>query len=145
METDLLQPSIGRVEPTRPLYSSTALFVPAFFGGPVAAAIIFGMNASRAGRLPRDAACLVAGALLLVIVPWTALAFWPEVATQMRLVIRAAGLLAAAVFYWRHRQLHRAQALFGVSSPSGWIPGIGAIVLGMGANILITWWLLVDA
>ena len=145
METDLLRPSIGRAEPTRPLYSSTALFVPAFFGGPVAAAVIFGMNAARAGRLPRDAAWLVCGALMLVVVPWSTLEFWPEAAPKLRLVIRAAGLLAAAAFYWRHRQLHRAQGLFGVASPSGWIPGVGAIVLGVGANLLVASWLVTNA
>lgn len=128
MDPDLLRPSIAQEAPARPLYSTTALFVPAFFGGPAAAALVFAANAHRAGRMPRDAAWIVAGVALVFLLPWLALEAWQWPREYLRYLLRGAGLAMAALYAWRHAPLRRAQELFGVASPSGW--GIGFAALG---------------
>jgi hypothetical protein len=127
MEPDLLRPSIGAA-PTRPLYSTTALFVPAFFGGPAAAAVVFGINAHRAGRLRRDAGWVLAGIGLVVLLPWLWLDLWQMPRGSLRYFLRGGGLAAAALYAWRHAPLRRAQELFGTHSPPGW--GVGVVALG---------------
>lgn len=133
MDSDLLQPSIGAAAPAHPIYSQTALFVPAFFGGPVAAAVVFGINAARLRRLPQDAGWIAAGVLLVLLVPWLALRW--DAQPYLRYLVRGAGVLAALAYAWRHRPHYRAQELFGVNSPSGWGVGFAALLAGMAASV----------
>ena len=137
MDADLFRPSIGATAPVRPLYSTTALFVPAFFGGPVAATVIFALNAWRARRLRTDAPLIVAGVLLTLLLPWIVMQ-WEEGKDVLRFAFRGAGLLAAAVFAWRHRPLYRAQELFGSTPPNGTGMGVLALAAGVAANFAVT-------
>ena len=64
---DLLRPSIGTVDsPQRPLYSATAGYLTAFFGGPFAATGMAGLNAWRLGRLRTDALALAGGMAIAI-------------------------------------------------------------------------------
>ena len=48
MIDDLLQPSLDAATASKPLYSPTACWMTAFFGGPIAALVIFSVNFQRA-------------------------------------------------------------------------------------------------
>jgi hypothetical protein len=141
MNPDLLQPSVDRQAVARPLYSTTALFAPAFFGGPAAAAVIFALNAQRAGRVGTDAWLIAAGFLLALAAPWAILHFVADPAQWARYIVRALGIGLAAVYYLRHRALYRTQELFGLASPSGWLAGFAALGVALGLSMATAWWL----
>lgn len=136
MNPDLLQPSLGRDVAARPLYSTTALFLPAFFGGPASAAIIFALNAHRANRFAPDLPLVVLGVAVAIAAPWLIIGAWSEAPEWSRYLLRALGIAAAGLYYLRHRALYRTQELFGLSPPSGWVAGLSALAAGIGISWL---------
>jgi hypothetical protein len=136
MRPDLLQPTLARETAIRPIYSSTALLVPAFFGGPVAAAVVFATNAVRSGRLRSDAPLALAAAASVLLVPVMIGQGWFDL-DGMRFASRILGLGAGALLWLRHRALYRAQELSGVASPPGWTIGLIAFAAGLGSFMLL--------
>lgn len=68
--SDLLQPSLVDTQPRQAPYSLQTAFLVSFFGGPLAAATIFGINARRIGRLRLDMVGVVAVALAYIAFEW---------------------------------------------------------------------------
>src|SRR5690606_21066547 len=60
----LLTPSLAGAPAHQLLLSPRATFLTSFFGGPIAALILMGINLQRLGRLKRETAALVVGGVL---------------------------------------------------------------------------------
>lgn len=140
MDRELLRPSLSeRRGVPMPLYSPGTVMIPAFFGGPIAAAIVFGLNVDRSSRWRRDWWLVLAGVLLF--------ASYPLVYAQLgllgersgRILLKAMGLGVACVYLWRHRHLQRAQVLFGVQPPEPWYAGGIATVIGFAISQILIW------
>jgi|CXWL01.1.fsa_nt_gi hypothetical protein len=127
MIDDLLQPSLSERPPARPLFSTTTLILSGLFGGGVGALAIFTVNAQRAHRWSRDLWLITLGLPLALLWPVVGM---PTLPSGVRLANKLVGLLLAMLAYWLHRDIYRAQNLFGTPSPNGWPAGIGAVVLG---------------
>ncbi len=134
---DLLQPSLADTpHGTRKIYSTTVGYIAAFFGGPVAGAIIATVNSWRLGRMrsdwPLPLGTLVVVALALLPAPlglFEQLRGWLGEA-GLCLAWRVAGIAVFGISYLMHRNYHRGMAVMGVAAPSGWLLGILAIVAG---------------
>lgn len=141
---DLLQPSLAGVEQgTRKIYSTTVGYVSAFFGGPIAGALVATVNSWRLGRMRRDwplpFGTLVVAALALLPAP---LGFFEQLLgwlgePALRFAWRLAGLAVFGISYLLHRRYHRGMAVMGVEAPSGWLLGILAIVVGIAPLVLM--------
>jgi hypothetical protein len=138
---DLLRQSIGKVDnPQRPIYSATAGYLTAFFGGPFAAVGMAGLNAWRLGRLRTDAlalagcAALAVGLITFLLRPDL---FGPAdfgfSTRDVRIGARVLALLLFGAFWLLHRRYYRAMQLLGLEPPSPWLPAIACIV----ANVLL--------
>lgn len=150
MNDSLFQPSLQHVREERPLYSTTTLFMSAFFGGVFAATLVFGVNAWRAARLPRDLGALILAGVAGLLLPLLVLQFGPaESDSATRVLMRLGGVLVAGLLYLRHRGLYRGQELFGVTRPNGWGIGLLAVALGFALNlavlVFLSGWLMADA
>ena len=137
---DLLRPSLGDNTPAAALYSPTACWMTAFFGGPIAALVIFAVNFSRAGVLKREstwfgAAVVVVIAALAYILQW--MLELGEMPREGRLLVRACALVVAALLYWRLRPMFRAQEMFGRDSPNPWPIALGATAVNFVAMYLL--------
>lgn len=120
---DLLQPSIAAV---RPLYSPGVLALSAFFGGMIAASLVFALNAQRLRRLARDAWLIVLGfAGAFAILELGALD------SAQRFLLRVAALAFAGLLWLNHRHAMRAQALWRDPAKHGFWVGLGAIVVAV--------------
>jgi cell division protein FtsW (lipid II flippase) len=139
---DLLQPSLSsEVGREASIYSARTGYIAGFFGGPLAAAAVALLNSHRLNRLGTD------WALGLVALLLTVALFWWEVrgggarwlvmhfgAGSPRVLTQVAGLGMFAVVYGFHRKYYRNMQLLGLQSPSGWIPGIIAIIVGIAGS-----------
>ncbi len=143
---DLLQPSLQGQPAGRAPYSQTTGFICAFFGGPMAALLLAGLNAWRVGRWPRDLVFLLPAALLWVGLLW-ALMHTPAGTAVARTVTDLAGqrgpellfrALGLAYFaftaLWLHQREHRMADLMGLSRPNGWYVGLPLVLLGNAAS-----------
>lgn len=132
---DLLQPTLtGRLE-IQALYSQRAGYLTSFFGGPLAGAIITGVNARRLGRLSKDAWLVALGAVLGIGMLWWQIRFggnaWLDSVLGQsghRLAPRIAGLAYFLVTIAVHRPFYRNMEMAGIESPNGWPMGIMAII-----------------
>lgn len=144
----LLQPSLSRQAPGRAPYSTQALFIASFFGGP-AAAIGFGtLNAARLSRLGRDAGWIAAAVLAYLGFEYAIAAtaagqallaradFWLGRHAESVLA-RGLALLVFIGWLLRHRREQHAADLLGAPRPSGWLPGLGFIVAGIVVTVLL--------
>lgn len=141
MNESLFEPSLQQVRAERPLYSTTTLFMSAFFGGALAAVIVFAVNAWRASRLPRDGAIIVLAGLISLALPLALLSGLPDLgSSSSRILLRLGGLLLAGALYLRHRALYRGQELFAASRPNGWPLGLAAIAVAVVVALLTAKW-----
>ncbi len=137
MNKSLFEPSLQQVRAERPLYSTTTLFMSAFFGGALAAVIVFAVNAWRASRLARDAAWICLAAAIALGLPFFMLASLAEIGgSASRVLLRVLALLLAGALYLRHRHLFRAQDLFATQRPNGWLLGLAAIAIAFVIGLL---------
>jgi hypothetical protein len=137
MNESLFEPSLQQVRTERPLYSTTTLFMSAFFGGALAGVIVFAVNAWRGSRLARDGAWIGLAAAFALSLPFLVLAVLPEVGSGTgRILMRGLALLLAGALYLRHRHLFRAQDLFAASRPNGWPLGLAAIAIAFVVGLL---------
>jgi len=147
LEAGLLSPSIA-ASAARPTYSSNATFLTAFFGGPLAAVFMQGLNARFLGRWQRERlwlglALLVAVAgIVLVSLPAIRpglLPFMPEWFAQKssaRMASRAVALAIWGALYLRMRPAYRAAELHAHSRPA-WKDGILIVLASMGLQLVI--------
>ena len=142
---DLLQPSIGRVDSAqRPIYSVTAGYLTAFFGGPFAAVGMAGFNAWRLGRLRADALALAGG--VAVAVGLIAFMLRPdlfgradlEFATRdVRIASRALALALFGAYWFMHRRYYRGMRFLGLEPPRPWPAAIACVVADLAFMMLL--------
>jgi hypothetical protein len=139
---DLLQPSLS--DPARlslAPYSQQTALLSAFFGGPLALAIVFAVDSRRLSRLGRDAAWIAL--VLVVYIGWLvvmhktvagqqALSFlYKEIGRSgPQMIERLIALLGFTLAALLHRKEQRSANLFALPRPNGWIMGIGVIAFG---------------
>lgn len=143
---DLLQPSLSDPAAVGAApYSQQTAMLTAFFGGPLALAVLFAIDARRLGRLGRDApwiALVVAAYAGWMLFAWTTaaglslqVALVEELGRRgPQIVERLIALLGAGLATLLHRKEHRSATLFGLKRPNGWVMGIALIVLGSAAT-----------
>ena len=135
---DLLRPSLsGTSTHSTAIYSATTGYIAAFLGGPVAAAGIALTNSVRMRRLTRDwPLALLALALLYVMLwweireggnEWLRRYLGPSGPSALRSVV---SLLFFCGIYLLHYRSYRSMRVLGLKAPSGWGPGIAAIIVG---------------
>jgi len=139
--SDLLQPSLVDAKPREAPYSAQTGFLASFFGGPLAALAMFGINSHRIGRLRSDAVWLAA-----ILVACVAFEVWWRLSpggqvfdawlvaqfgkSGGRFVERLSGLLIFAIAAAIHRREHKASDLMGAKRPNGLALGAALIVGG---------------
>jgi hypothetical protein len=137
-QDDLLRPSLsGTKAPAAAIYSATTGYVSAIFGGPVAAAVIALINSWRLRRLSKDwLLAPVAVVLLYVMLWWEYQQGGNQWLTEhlgssgpaaLRSVV---SLLFFCGIYLLHYRSYRSMQLLGLKAPSGWVPGIIAVIIG---------------
>jgi hypothetical protein len=114
-------------------YSNTMSFLSAFFGGPLAALVAFGLNVHRLRRWSSDGLVLVAVSLVTLAL-WALSAKFPW---DREVPMRALALLLALAGLWRHRIEQRTAELMGIEKPNGFWVGLGLVVAGMYVSRLI--------
>ncbi|MCE2946152.1 MAG: hypothetical protein ACK515_14170 [bacterium] len=139
---DLLQPSLTSARVERSPYSQQAHVLSAFFGGPLSALAMSGINAYRLRRIEKDAPWLiVAMVLYLSFEVWLAIdpggqdfvrwaGSWAG-SNALTYVTRALALAFFAIGTVMHRREHTATDLMGLKRPSGWILGFGLVAGGI--------------
>jgi hypothetical protein len=141
-QDDLLRPSLsGTSAPATAIYSATTGYVAAFVGGPVSAAVIALTNSWRLRRLTKDwPLALLAMALLYAMLSWELRSGGDEWLTRHlgasgpRAFNGVVSLLFFCGIYLLHYKSYRSMQLLGIKAPSGWLPGILAIVIGIGVT-----------
>ncbi len=150
MPTDrsaLLRPSLTRDAPAQAPFSPQAHFLSSFFGGPLAALAMAGLNAARLGRTRVDAPWLALGLLgYLGLEAGLALTGSGQALVQQLeswmgqgahgLLVRVFALGCFVVFMRRHRREQAACDLMGLPRPAGLWPGIGLICGGLVLSML---------
>jgi hypothetical protein len=129
---DLLEPTLKPESvPDARLYSPTVLMLLAFFVGPVAVVAVGALDARRLGRL-RSEWPLLAAALVAVMAAMVVLerALGGD-RTEMRLYVRALGLVTAGGVYWLHRRAYRGIRLAGLGFVRFDLPLLLAVVLSL--------------
>ncbi len=140
--SELLQPSLGSdAGPATALYSVRTGYLSAFFGGPVAAALVALVNAHRLKRLRTDWPVAALAVLASLALAWWEFRAGGRPWLEARLgrggsiyAVRGAGLAVFGLVYLMHRMHYRSMAVMGVKGPSGWVLGIGAILAGIFAT-----------
>jgi hypothetical protein len=149
---DLLRPTLSGYRKPPALYGSTGFFLSGFFGGPVGIAVYASANAYRLGRLATDLPAIVgitafAFLIMLEMHQWG----WLTLAAQylggslernFNIIVRAFGIACFGAIYLLHRVFFRAARVTGVEPLPGWVPGIVAVLAGIGANIAFAAWIL---
>lgn len=146
MQDSLLTPSLGTQSPSTRLYSSTASFWAAFWGGPLGVILFSALNSWRLRR-PLDGLAYLAGlglyaGVLYLMIAGAALPgmVWLNDFLGTRrgaasVLMHAGALLCWSGFYLLHRRQHRSMALFGAKAPKPWLPALGCMAIGYFANL----------
>jgi hypothetical protein len=142
---DLLQPTLTAERGVATaIYSAQTGFYSAFLGGPVAALLIAGINASRLGRLRQDLPLFAAALAIFIAVAWwmfdgPAVAYLIERlgGSGPHLTLRALGLVYFGVFYLVHRRHYRNMEMMGIEPPNGWAVGVPCTLAGFAVSALI--------
>ncbi|MGH8221486.1 MAG: hypothetical protein ACREQZ_00800 [Woeseiaceae bacterium] len=137
MHDSLLQPSLNRQQPVS-IFSPSALFATAFFGGALGVTVMAAMNSVRLRRVQRDLPILVLGPLSAVAVVFSAHHYYPGAdARDLRLAVRAAGLLCWLGFYAMHRMEYKAMNSMGLAPRRPWVAALISIAMGMLGSVLL--------
>jgi hypothetical protein len=141
-QNDLLQPTLDSNAPVLMApYSVQTTFFTGFFGGPLAALGIIGLNSYRLCRLSRDLPSLIALGVAVLAATWfifaspsglPVLAWITDLAdgSGRRIVTRFLGLLFVGAGYLLHRREQRNANLLDVKRPNGWIGGSICFLVG---------------
>jgi hypothetical protein len=135
---ELLRPSLAGAAVAKAPYSVRTAFLTAFFGGPLAAIAITGINSVRLRRWARDLAPLAA--LVAAYVAFMLALAWTDWGLSFQTSLDAfAGphtvsylhrLIALALFgvgYAMHRKEQRSADFMGLRRPNGWVAGLACI------------------
>lgn len=140
MPDDLLTPTITQTPASvKPPWRVDSLLYPAFFGGPLAAALLGAINAGRLGVTGRKLALIVtagvaAFAAVMIAVP----ILQAERTGLQRITVAAGGLVVWGVTQAMLRRPFRAFSLRGGEPASLWGPGIAATIgLGFAQYVLL--------
>jgi hypothetical protein len=144
---ELLKPTLEAGDgQQRAIYSTTAGYMTAFFGGPFAAIALTTLNSMRLKRLAADAWLLLGATLLSVLV--TILLYRPQLLGQpdfalsdnmLRLLLRAYALGVFGAGYYVHKRYYRNMEVMGLQPPQAWAAGLGCIVVGVGVVAGLVW------
>jgi uncharacterized membrane protein AbrB (regulator of aidB expression) len=144
----LLRPTLGGVGANRTsIYSTTVGYISAFFGGPIAAAIVALVNSRRLNRLQRDwPFALVAIGVEIAFIQWQVNGGSPRLDEALgsgahRWMRRLLGLFFFGLAYALHRTFYRNMAIAGISPPAGWLLGSLAIAAGLSFNAALIIWM----
>jgi hypothetical protein len=149
-DEDLLTPSLSGAEVRRGMYSSRAMFLVAFIGGPVASTLFGAVNAQRLGTLGRDSPWLIAlGVGAVTCTAWigrnASSPFWSfailddQVDSAHRLELRIAGLIASGLVFQLHRKAFRAAQWVG-AKPANAVPaGVTCVTLAALIGYALAW------
>jgi hypothetical protein len=135
---DLLRPSLsGTNAQATAIHSAFTGYLVAFLGGPVAAAVIALINSRRLRRLSKDwPIALLALALLHTMLWWELRDGGDKWLTDLlgssgpRAFRSVVSLLFFCGIYLLHYRSYRSMQLLGIKAPSGWVPGIIAVLIG---------------
>ncbi len=137
MDPSLLKPSLDDRR-FKPIYSASAMFAAAFFGGGFAVLVVAAANSQRLGRLQRDALWLALGGLFTASAAWIALKYSVEGSRELRIASLGTGFLTWGLFHTLHGKMHRAMQTFGTKPPTPYLMVIGAVAFGIAMAALIT-------
>jgi hypothetical protein len=146
---ELLRPSLDGSSPIAAApYSQQTGMWSAFFGGPLAAVAMIGINARRVGRTRSDMVWVIA--LAVAYVAWTYFLHATPAGEQARSTLvgwlgprgpayldRFIALMVFLLGMLLHRSEQRSSDLFDLKRPNGWVMGIGLIVAGIVASSLL--------
>jgi hypothetical protein len=143
--SDLLRPSLsGANASATAIYSATTGYLVSFLGGPVAGALIAMVNSYRLRRLSRDwPVALFAVALLHTMLWWELRNGGSEWlkghlgASGPRAFHSVVSLLFFCGIYLLHYTSYRSMRVMGLKAPSGWVPGIIAIIVGFSVTVAL--------
>jgi hypothetical protein len=138
---DLLVPSLSPTSLRQAPYTTTTGYLVAFFGGPLMALLLGGLNARRGGRLAQDVPWLLAIAVAVLALDVALLRTTGGQAAlgvlrqllggnASTLLWHVTGLLCFAATSLAHARLERMAALSASPRPNGIWLGIGLCVLG---------------
>jgi len=147
---DLLRPSLtGSSAPATAIYSARTGYFASFIGGPVAGAVIAMLNSWRLRRLSRDWPLAVFAVAMLYAMYWWEFQQGGDAwltshfgRSGPRVLSALLSLLFFGGVYLLHRTSYRSMQIMGLQPPSGWVPGVVAIIVGWGATVLFTFLLM---
>jgi hypothetical protein len=145
---DLLTPTLTSEAEFQPIYSLRTGILSSFFGGPIASAVVTGVNAHRLKRVPKDAWLVVLGVVLGILLLWwqTQLGGNTWLQSMMgrtgpRLATRVVGLAHFGCTYLVHRQYYRNMDFAGIDPPNGWKVGLSAVLIAAVVTLGLALWL----
>lgn len=139
MSDELLKPSLESSKPVS-IMSSGALMGAAFFGGPIAVAIVAVMNSISLGRLTKEWPLIIG---VLAVGAVAAYLFGNYVfdgladARSFRLASRAAGFVSFGIVFLMYRKELRTLSTLNIKPRSPWAPLIAACLVAMALHFWI--------
>jgi hypothetical protein len=140
--SDLLRPSLSADHnPSAAIYTIRTAFLTTFIGGPIAGAAIALLNSYRLKRLTADWPLVLVGMALSALLAWMATHggwHWLDAALGRgsgSIGARVINLVYFAIVYAVHRTYFKSMSVLGITAPNGLPVGIGAILLGLFANV----------
>lgn len=139
---DLLTPELSESGRVRPFYSSVALFMTAFFGGPVAVMLLSALNSKKMMRLKKDALYYIVFPIIIFTFYYFAITVpegvhglsWLEEYRHSHPIYKH-GPKALALIFWTvsyalHKKQHKIMQLFDIKPKNPWIAAIACSLLG---------------
>jgi hypothetical protein len=140
--SDLLRPSLSADHnPSAAIYSLRTEFLTSFFGGPIAGAAIALLNSYRLKRLSVDWPIGLIAIAFSTLLAWLATHggwHWLDAALGRgsgSIGARVINLVFFTIVYAFHRTYFKSMSVLGIAAPNGLAVGIGAIILGLLANV----------
>jgi len=141
---DLLRPSLSDDHnPSAAIYSARTVFLTSFFGGPIAGAAVALTNAYRLRRLASDWPLGLIAVALCFGLAWLSAHHgwsWLDAVVGHESAIygaRVINLIFFAIAYAFHRTYFKSMSVLGITAPNGLAVGLGAICLGVVAELAI--------
>jgi len=142
---DLLKPSLrDEGGEFRQIHSSSTLFACAFFGGPFAVIAMSACNSvllrRKVDAIPLSAAFILSVALCVVLYGPGVFGLQTPDRGETWAFMRVFGVVLFGAFWWLHRRYYRGLKVSSIPPPSGILPGITFIVLGIALQVALANW-----